>query len=61
MDICPEELHNSRQAEVALMGDIKATVSELDRELGGWRLGGDSEWWAELKAKRSQNQGRVPG
>ncbi|GIY10393.1 2-hydroxyacyl-CoA lyase 1, partial [Caerostris extrusa] len=57
VDICMEELHNSKQASVAVTGDISAIVMQIIGELNhrNWRFPQNSMWWTELQEKMSQN------
>lgn len=56
IDICPEEFHNSRQAELALFGDIKATSGELLKHFGSWKFSDSSAWWSKLRDKCQLNK-----
>ncbi len=55
-DVCPEELGQSRACSVALLGDLKITVSALAEELRGWRLDDACEWWNEIREKVRLNK-----
>lgn len=59
IELMQEEVGHSVQPEVALVGHATAVVAQLTEEVrkqGGWAVPGDSSWWAELKAKVSQNE-----
>lgn len=60
VDICPEELHNSVRAEVAILADIRLTMVQFSQMLSntirGWRLDANSPWWQELKLKCQANR-----
>ncbi|KAI7806248.1 2-hydroxyacyl-CoA lyase 1 [Triplophysa rosa] len=57
VDLCAEELSNNVRAASALMGDIRAVVSQLLESLKSesWRFPSDAEWWATLKEKMVAN------
>ncbi|CAL1272311.1 unnamed protein product [Larinioides sclopetarius] len=57
VDICMEELHNSKQASVAIAGDIGAVVQQINEELNQsqWKFPQNSSWWTELNQKKSAN------
>lgn len=63
VDICPEELHNSVRAEVAILADIRLTMVQFSQMLSntirGWRLDANSPWWQELKLKCQANRQAV--
>jgi hypothetical protein len=45
IDLCPEELHNSRKAEVGLHADVGGTVRMINLLLKDWAFPDSSEWW----------------
>ena len=52
IDVCAEELHNSRKAEVALLGDVAGTVQMINALLNDWTFPDSSSWWSsELKLR----------
>ena len=51
VDICAEEFADV----LALLGDLKLTISELNLALKGFRFDQKSEWWRDLKVKVGQN------
>ncbi len=56
VDLCPEEMGNSRSAAVSLLGDVGLCAEALDKELGGWRAREESEWWGALREKIRLNK-----
>eukprot|EP00095_Tigriopus_kingsejongensis_P010593 maker-scaffold818_size92908-snap-gene-0.17 protein:Tk10593 transcript:maker-scaffold818_size92908-snap-gene-0.17-mRNA-1 annotation:"2-hydroxyacyl- lyase 1" len=56
MDICPEEFHNSKSSQIALFGDIKATLGELLATVERWQLPRASDWWSKLSDKVELNK-----
>ncbi|XP_035230632.1 2-hydroxyacyl-CoA lyase 1-like, partial [Stegodyphus dumicola] len=58
VDIKMEELHNSVQATVGIVGDIGAVVNQISEELSQrhWIFPTNSKWWEELKQKKLQNE-----
>ncbi len=57
VDICPEELGNSRRPDVALFGDVSLTVEELLRGLGGHRVNPRTHpWWLKLSENIRANR-----
>ncbi|GFS59337.1 2-hydroxyacyl-CoA lyase 1, partial [Nephila pilipes] len=61
VDICMEELHNSKQSSVAIAGDISSVVQQINEELGQrqWTFPQNSEWWAQLQQKKSANTSSI--
>ncbi|XP_056619460.1 2-hydroxyacyl-CoA lyase 1 isoform X2 [Triplophysa dalaica] len=57
VDLCAEELNNNVRAASALMGDMRAVVSQLLQTFKSesWRFPSDAEWWATLKEKMVAN------
>jgi len=55
MDICAEEMHNSLQSSVPLLGDIQATVYRMNQLAGTYRFCDKSSWWKELRKKCTAN------
>ncbi|GFS80144.1 2-hydroxyacyl-CoA lyase 1, partial [Trichonephila clavipes] len=57
VDLCMEELHNSKQSSVAVVGDINSVVQQIDEELchQQWIFPQNSEWWTQLLQKKSEN------
>jgi hypothetical protein len=49
IDLCPEELHNSRRADVALHGDVGGTVRMINLLLKDWAYPDGTEWWTGEK------------
>lgn len=58
VDILPEELHNSVQSSVALVGDVDSVMNQLNEQskLASLRFDNNSEWWAALRAKCETNK-----
>lgn len=56
VDLCSEELHNSRQAGVALQGDVASTVALLQPHLSDWSIDQNGNWWQDLKQKCDANK-----
>jgi|TARA_Y100000310_G_scaffold345310_1_gene463630 2-hydroxyacyl-CoA lyase 1 len=61
MDIAAEEISTNVPAEVALVGDGKAVVSQLNAALKDrqWFYPADTEWRSSLAAKAQENQATV--
>ncbi|KAK3571857.1 hypothetical protein QTP86_020447 [Hemibagrus guttatus] len=57
LDVCAEELSNNVRATAALLGDVRAVVSQLVEVLRAdtWTYPADTEWWTNLKEKMSSN------
>lgn len=57
VDLCAEELSNNVRAASALLGDIRAVVSQLLETVRSesWRFPSDSHWWATLRDKITAN------
>ncbi|CAM4698569.1 unnamed protein product [Leuciscus chuanchicus] len=57
VDLCAEELSNNVRAASALLGGIRAVVSQLLDTVRSesWRFPSDSQWWATLKDKMTAN------
>ncbi|XP_053483700.1 2-hydroxyacyl-CoA lyase 1 [Ictalurus furcatus] len=57
VDICAEELSNNVRATAALLGDVRAVVSQLVEllRLNTWMYPADTEWWTNLKEKMASN------
>lgn len=56
VDICPEEFHNSLNASVALLGDIKAVTGQLASAVSGCLIQRSSPWWRSLNGKSKANR-----
>ena len=58
VDILPEELHNSVQSSVALLGDVGSVMNQLtaQSQSASVKYDGNSEWWASLRAKCEANK-----
>ncbi|KAJ9581741.1 hypothetical protein L9F63_003918 [Diploptera punctata] len=61
VDICPEELHNSVQAKVAIHADIGVFTRQLTQQLAShaWSLLVSNPWWGQLHIKCDQNKNVV--
>ncbi|XP_075165676.1 2-hydroxyacyl-CoA lyase [Haematobia irritans] len=61
VDICPEELHNSVTASVAIQSDIKPFAEQIFEQMNAinYRFANDNEWWQVLSAKCRQNRDAV--
>ena len=57
LDLAPEAIGNNVPAEVALVGDGKAVVGQLNKALEGrqWFYPSDTEWHAAIAAKAKAN------
>ncbi|XP_028836092.1 2-hydroxyacyl-CoA lyase 1 [Denticeps clupeoides] len=57
VDLCAEELGNNMRPAAALLGDIRAVVSQLLEELQKkpWKYPANTEWWKTLKDKMASN------
>jgi 2-hydroxyacyl-CoA lyase 1 len=58
VDILPEEVHNSVQSSVALVGDVGAIMNQIatESQTASLKYDGNSEWWASLRAKCEANK-----
>ncbi|XP_069682859.1 2-hydroxyacyl-CoA lyase 1-like [Periplaneta americana] len=58
VDICPEELHNSVPAKVAIHADIAAFTHQLVQHLSrkGWSYLISNPWWGQLNTKCDKNR-----
>ncbi len=56
IDVMAEELHNSREAAVALQGDIKATMQIMLSHTGSFKLAPDCQWWKDLRHQVEVNR-----
>ncbi len=58
VDLLPEELHNSVQSSVALLGDVGSIMNQLTAQSQSTSLKYDdnSEWWTSLRAKCESNK-----
>ena len=61
VDIAAEEIGRNKRAEVGLVGDLRAVVSQLNRELSKkpFRFADDSPWRSDLAAKVDENKQAV--
>ncbi|XP_055924701.1 2-hydroxyacyl-CoA lyase 1-like [Argiope bruennichi] len=61
VDIAMEELHNSKQASVAIAGDVGAVVQQINEDLNKrqWKFPQKSIWWTELNEKKSANASAI--
>lgn len=61
VDICPEELHNSVQASVAIQSDIKPFAEQIFEQMNAvnFRFNNTEPWWKELSAKCEKNRETV--
>ncbi|KAM4600310.1 2-hydroxyacyl-CoA lyase 1 [Polymixia lowei] len=57
VDLCAEEMGNNVRPAAALLGDIRAIVTQLSEYLrkDGWKYPSDTEWWSTLKEKMAAN------
>jgi len=55
IDICMEELHSNKQAEVALMGDATQVLKQLIQATAEFPKSDIVLWWDKLKAKLQSN------
>ncbi|KAF7708471.1 2-hydroxyacyl-CoA lyase 1 [Silurus meridionalis] len=57
VDLCAEELSNNVRATAALLGDVRAVVSQLLKTLRSnkWTYPANTEWWINLKEKMASN------
>lgn len=58
VDILPEEVHNSVQSSVALVGDVGAIMNQLttQSQTASLKYDSNSEWWTSLRAKCEANK-----
>eukprot|EP01113_Clastostelium_recurvatum_P035588 TRINITY_DN4980_c0_g1_i2.p1 TRINITY_DN4980_c0_g1~~TRINITY_DN4980_c0_g1_i2.p1 ORF type:complete len:598 (-),score=125.03 TRINITY_DN4980_c0_g1_i2:23-1753(-) len=58
VDICPEEIHQNVRATIALQGDAKAIIHQLNEALGASTSlqSRDGDWWRSLDAKNANNK-----
>lgn len=58
VDIQPEEVHNSVQSSVALVGDVGAIMNQLtaQSQSASLKYNDNSEWWASLRSKCESNK-----
>ncbi len=63
IDVAPEEIGTNVPTEVALVGDARAVVGQLNRQLAErpWTYAQDSAWWARLRQKVEENRRAVQG
>jgi 2-hydroxyacyl-CoA lyase 1 len=61
LDIAPEEIGHNRATDVALVGDGKAIVGQLNKALAGrqWFHPTDSAWRKALSAKTAENAASI--
>ncbi|XP_034103595.1 2-hydroxyacyl-CoA lyase 1 [Drosophila nasuta] len=61
VDICPEELHNSVVASVAIQADIRPFAEQLFEQMNAvnFRFGYEQDWWKQLAAKCKHNRDTV--
>lgn len=54
----PEDLHLNRTAEVAITGDIKAVIGQMNEQLQmqSLKFPLDGEWWLQLIEKKKGNE-----
>ncbi|KAG7271275.1 hypothetical protein CRUP_034748 [Coryphaenoides rupestris] len=57
VDLCAEEMGNNVRPASALLGDIKAIVTQLLEQIrkDGWKYPSSTEWWSTLKEKIAAN------
>uniref|UniRef100_A0A1A8EC95 2-hydroxyacyl-CoA lyase 1 n=1 Tax=Nothobranchius kadleci TaxID=1051664 RepID=A0A1A8EC95_NOTKA len=57
VDLCAEEMGNNVRPAAALLGDIKAVVSQLVALIkkDGWKYPSNTEWWSMLREKVAAN------
>lgn len=58
IDVCAEELNNSKNAAVAIQSDIKPAIEQLLSVLESRKyvFDGKSDWWKELSIKCAKNK-----
>jgi len=56
LDNDPHELHTNIRAEVALVGDAKVILNQLNNAVKEQILPDSSEWWKSLKTKVQKNK-----
>lgn len=61
VDIHMEELHNSKKAHVAIVGDVGLVTQQISEELyrKQWSFPQNSSWWQILKGKMLDNEKAV--
>lgn len=61
VDICPEELHNSVQASIAIQSDIKPFAEQLFEQMNAvnFEIQSENPWWVELANKCKSNREQV--
>ncbi len=61
LDIAAEEIGTNVPAEVGLVGDAQAVMSQLNEALSAapWQFAADSAWWTALRAKIAENDAQV--
>ncbi|XP_066992518.2 2-hydroxyacyl-CoA lyase 1 isoform X2 [Anabrus simplex] len=61
VDLCPEELHNSVNAKVAIHADVKVVATQLAKVLkdNSWSFSTSGPWWKQLKDKMEANRKAV--
>lgn len=61
VDLCPEELHNSVKAQVAIHADVAIFTQQLIKQLAlnAWSFLASSPWWGQLNIKCDQNKAAV--
>ncbi|XP_030637083.1 2-hydroxyacyl-CoA lyase 1 isoform X1 [Chanos chanos] len=58
VDLCPEEMGNNVRPVAALLGDIRAIVTQQLLEIlraDQWRYPSDTAWWSTLREKMASN------
>ena len=61
LDISPEEIHHNKQTEVALVGDGKAIMAQMNKALAArqWFYPKDTPWRTALAKKASDNAATI--
>ena len=61
LDIAPEEIHQNKPAEVALLGDGKAIMPQINQALAGrqWFHPKDTPWREALSKKAAENAAMI--
>ena len=61
LDIAPEEIHHNKPTEVALVGDGKAIMAQMNKALGQrqWFYPKDTPWRSALAKKASDNAATI--
>ncbi|XP_062848440.1 2-hydroxyacyl-CoA lyase 1 isoform X2 [Trichomycterus rosablanca] len=57
VDVCAEEMSNNVSATAALLGDVRAVVTQLTERLrsDAWAYPVGAEWWSALREKMASN------